>query len=58
MMQNMLLQISLTVFLSTNNIKITIIVIMQKEDTEESTYPVYGKEYTFSKISDGYDVSG
>ena len=35
----------------------TIIVIMQKEDAEESTYPVYGKEYTFSKISDGYEVS-
>lgn len=34
-----------------------IIVIMQKEDVEESTYPIYGKEYTFNKISDGYEVS-
>lgn len=35
----------------------TISVIMQKEDAEESTYPIYGKEYIFNKISDGYEVS-
>jgi len=35
----------------------TINVIMQKDDAEESTYPVYGKEYIFNKISDGYEVS-
>lgn len=36
----------------------TINAVMQKEDAEESAYPVYGKEYIFNKLSDGYDVSG